>query len=149
MVRFLVNLLMIPGVLLTQFAAVPHAHASGAHGSSHEEQPHFHFHLRFSLGDPTAVVETRACSGSGCSTSIVADPSPLTDHDADAVYTETATASPERHKQFVAELLALARPLGFAPAFDLDRAPAQRPHAEPVRLPAPCPLYVRYLALTI
>lgn len=147
MVRFLVNLLMIPGVLLTQLAAVPHAHAFDASEATHEGHPHFHFHLSF--GNPAREsVEVRACSSIACSTPIVSESAPPADHDADAVYVETTTASPDREKPLFAAFQLSSCPLFVVPAV-ANHCSTSRQRAERSRRLSSCPLYVQFRALTI
>ena len=145
MVRLLANLLLIPGILLTQFAAVPHVHAVGSVGTVHEGHPHFHVHL-FGSNDFAGGSPARCeCDRSGPSDR--AEPAPPWDHDANAVYVESTTASPEREKHFAPVFFAdpvLAR----LPHLRDARAAAHRPATGP-RIVTRCPLYVRFLALTI
>lgn len=144
MVRLIVNLLLITGLLLTQFAAVPHAHAAGSSGTAHEGQPHFHFHL---FG-PNDSAEPRACRESGCTEHDRAEPALPWDHDADAVYVESTTAAPEREKHFAPE--SLAEPtLVWPPLLQDTHSPVTTQTDDRARPSSNCPLYVRFLTLTI
>lgn len=144
MLRFVVNLVLIPGVLLAQFAAVPHAHADDASETAHHDHPHFHLHLFGAGGERSAL---RACCDATCGEQ-GAESAPAPDHDTDAVYVESATASPDREKPFAPLFWTEPGPpacAASAPGAQLAwrHAPAltpSRPH---------CPLYVLYRALTI
>ncbi|AWM37292.1 hypothetical protein GobsT_47600 [Gemmata obscuriglobus] len=145
MVRLFVNLVLIPCLLLTQFAAVPHAHAGGSTGTSHEGHPHFHFHL---FGSDPATDGLRACFDAECADTASARSAPPWDHDADAVYVESTTASPEREKHLAPEFIAELAPALVPLLRDTD-APVAPRLDDRIHLPVRCPLYVRFLALTI
>lgn len=153
MARLIVSLLLVPCVLLTQLAAVPHAHgAETHHETSRETRPHIHFHLFSPVGLlRESAAAPNECSAPGCVAPTMVDGTVPWDHDADAVYVEGAAATAERDKQIADELRAAQPAIGLWRPHDRETVLRARPRSDGahVRFPARCPLYVRFLALTI
>ncbi|MBP3957114.1 hypothetical protein J8F10_17760 [Gemmata sp. G18] len=157
MARLIVTLLLIPGVLLTQLATAPHVHTGSHQESTQHSQPHFHFHLRL-FGSADAPRE-RIAAGSGCgpecsalaSAAFLPDGDSPWDHDADAVYVEATAATPERAKQGGSDGHHDAAPVALLHSLDFNASVATRLTRRDCRprFATNCPLYLRYLALTI
>lgn len=148
--RLIVSLLMIPGVLLTQFAAVPHTHASGQHEpTGHQSHPHFHFHL-FRPTESARNVPIQ-CTSPACSAPQIGTDNAPPDHDSDAVYVESATATAEREKPRADVHCATPLPVFLFSVRDLEPRARLRPlsRSAAAHTSVRCPLYVRFLALTI
>lgn len=138
--------LLIPLVLLPQFAAMPHTHGADHPGNEpHTSLPHFHLHLSPSpvhhpereshpTGRPLADSAERGCP---C------------DHDDDAVYVvETDGRSPER------VAVACDDSAGIVPAMhsragSMMAIPLASRTTTGPPIPPDCPIYVRHLSLLI
>ncbi len=148
MTRLVVTLLLIPSVLLTQLAAAPHVHTGSEQESTQHLQPHLHFHLFRSAASHPDTGSHCACGSN--SSVIQADEDTPWDHDADALYVEAATVAPERAKQDVSDSHLYAAPVAQVLSLDGNvRVSAHlTQHSDRLRSQN-CPLYLRYLTLTI
>lgn len=149
MPRITLSLLLIPGVLLTQFAAVPHAHGADHEPHPGHQHPHFHFHQFSPSGTHRGTNPACCCAAPGAPVQVLTAPDgDPPDHDADAVYVEAGTAVPERldHGRTAAQPFAAPAP---PQPLDFLGCVVTRPIPPPDRAAARCPLYVRHLTLTI
>lgn len=155
MPRTILTLLLIPGVLLTQFAAVPHAHGGGPdQPPTHHSHPHFHFHQLNPAKSVCELAAARCCSILDSAVPVVpfmsaeAGDAPR-DHDEDAVYVEVSPGAPERVEHDGGESQRFGAPPALLLPLDFLVCVLTRPEPPPVARATVSPLYVRYRALII
>jgi hypothetical protein len=161
MYRRVVSLLLLPCVLLTRSAALPHAHGSGQ-PVGHDLRPHIHTH-------PTSAPHEHGHHREGPgghhhdddddddapeSDLQPASPEPLSDHDSDAVFIPGVDAVVNSRSAVADERV--TSPLWSPPGLIRSGAFWDDPPAltaywihPPPELSYPCALYVRHLALLI
>ncbi len=159
MYRRVVSLLLVPCALLTQSAALSHAHCG--HATGHDPRPHLHVkpaatghghhhnghrhhhgpgghHHPHETGDDDPAAQPSLA------------PAAPADHDSDALYLTATDLASGRLSGFdpaVADCLGL-----HDPSVELvvaDVSPARPAWAHPPPIVPRCPLYVRHLALLI
>ena len=155
MYRRIVSLILLPGLLLTQSAALGHTH-DGADPAGHGLRPHIHT-------NPTPVRHdhrghhNHSPGGHHHDSSDVPEPSlpePTRDHDDDAVYltVEAVVARPvQADDEGTSTLFWLLPQLDVASDHgkDLSEYAMRWTHSPPRMTSADCPLYIRHLSLLI
>lgn len=157
MFRHVLSLVLVPPVLLAQYASVGHAHSDGQ-PNGHDLRPHVHARpLAHRHGDHDHEHDDRRGSGHargdrGAEVPTAGAPELLTDHDADAHYlssTDMAPASGATAHAPLAFVLWVA-PLRAAPLAGGNHLPIEqpRPAHPPPRLGC-CATYIQFLTLLI
>jgi hypothetical protein len=152
MYRRVVSLLLVPCLLLTQSAALGHAHAGQRAGDA--ARPHVHV--------PSVLSHQHGANGSHrhhhdadnephAAVPVSPAPAPVSDHDHDAVYVAVdvvfAGRGPDAEFADCCWLMPSCD-VAFDGWFGPKERTAWEPHPPPPR-GADCPLYVRHLALLI
>ena len=168
MYRRVVSLLLLPCVLLTQTAAIGHAHGGGQ-PAGHDLRPHFHTNPPAALRHHDEVFRPHGHHHHGPGghhhhhddgddapepdTQPTPEPEPLSDHDSDAVFLTTVDVvlggrSPVHDELTASSFVAAVGSSSFvASGADLPHEVPNWTHPPPSGYA--CPLYVRHLTLLI